>query len=107
MAKVLQVDDVSFEQEVTRSEVPVLVDFSATWCPPCKMIAPIVEELAQQAGSAFKVVKLDVDEAPAVAARLGIRGMPTFVAFRAGREVARHVGANTTKAWLRAMVSTE
>ena len=100
---VVSVNDLNFNDEVLKSDKPVLLDFTATWCGPCKAIAPMVEELANE-NPQFKVAKLDIDEAPATAAKFGIRGVPTLLAFKDGKEIARHVGANTSKAKLKAMV---
>src|SRR6185503_16669549 len=74
------------------SDVPVLVDFYADWCGPCKMIAPIVDEVAQQRAGRALVLKLDTDKSPGITERFGIRGIPTLIAFRNGRESGRHVG---------------
>jgi thioredoxin 1 len=101
---VVVVNDVNFENEVLKSDKPVLIDFAATWCGPCKLIAPMIEELANETVGTYKIAKLDIDEAPATASKLGIRGVPTVVAFKDGKEVARHVGANTNKSKLKAML---
>jgi thioredoxin 1 len=101
---VVVLNDLNFDSEVIKSDKPVIIDFAATWCGPCKLIAPMIDELANEAEGRFKVAKLDIDEAPAVASKLGIRGVPTIVAFKDGKEVARHVGANTSKAKLKAML---
>ncbi len=90
---VLHVNDVNFDQEVLQSEVPVLVDFTATWCGPCRMIAPFVEQLAEEYAGRAKVAKLDIDENPATAQRYGIRGVPTLYVFKGGEVVAQQVGA--------------
>ena len=94
----------NFDTEVLQSDLPVLVDFTATWCGPCKQIAPMIDELATETDGKFKIAKLDIDEAPNTAAKLGIRGVPTLVAFKDGKEINRHVGANTSKAKLKAML---
>ena len=101
---VFVVNDINFDTEVLKSDKPVLLDFTATWCGPCKAIAPMVEELANETVGEYKVAKLDIDEAPATAAKFGIRGVPTLLAFKDGKEIARHVGANTSKAKLKAML---
>ena len=101
---VVVINDLNFETEVLKSDKPVLIDFTATWCGPCKAIAPMVEELANETIGEYKIAKLDIDEAPATAAKFGIRGVPTLVALKDGKEVARHVGANTSKAKLKAML---
>lgn len=87
------VDDESFERTVMESEVPVLVDFYADWCGPCKMMAPLIDQLAARHQGTALVVKLDTDRAPRTAQRFGIRGIPTTIVFRDGREAAREVGA--------------
>jgi thioredoxin 1 len=102
---VVEINDLNFDSEVLKSDKPVLIDFTATWCGPCKQIAPMVDELAEETAGTFKIAKLDIDEAPATAARLGIRGVPTLVAFAGGKEIARHVGANTSKKKLKDMLS--
>jgi thioredoxin 1 len=99
------VNDLNFDTEVLKSDKPVLVDFTATWCGPCKMIAPMIDELADETAGQYKVAKLDIDEAQAVAAKFRVMGVPTLIAFKGGKEVNRHVGANTSKARLRQMLS--
>jgi thioredoxin 1 len=89
---VTTVTDASFDAEVMHSDKPVLLDFTAVWCGPCKALAPIVEDVAREYGTQLKVAKLDIDNSPATAARFGIRGVPTVVVFKNGREVARQVG---------------
>ncbi|MBW4467340.1 MAG: thioredoxin [Pegethrix bostrychoides GSE-TBD4-15B] len=93
MSSVSPVTDASFEQDVLKSEVPVLVDFWAPWCGPCRMVAPIVEEIAGQFGEKIKVVKLDTDQNPGVASQYGIRSIPTLMVFKAGQKVDMVVGA--------------
>ena len=101
---VVIVTDQNFESEILKSDKPALVDFTATWCGPCKQISPMIEEIANETVGVIKVAKLDIDDAPNTAVKLGIRGVPTVVAFKNGKEVARHVGAGTNKAKLRALV---
>ncbi len=84
--------EANFDAEVLKSTVPVLVDFTATWCGPCKVLAPIVEKLADELEGKVKVGKLDIDENPGVTAKYGIRGVPTVIAFQGGAEKAKHVG---------------
>jgi thioredoxin 1 len=85
-------NDATFEEEVLQSEQPVLVDFSATWCPPCKMMAPVVDKLAGEFGERLVVGTVDVDESPDTAMRYEIRGVPTLAVFRSGQVVDRLVG---------------
>jgi thioredoxin len=84
--------DASFSEDVERSPLPVLVDAWAAWCGPCRMIAPIIDELAAEMAGRVRVVKLNVDENPATAARFDLRSIPTLLVFKAGREVDRIVG---------------
>ena len=103
MANVPSVNDLNFEQEVLQSDLPVLVDFTATWCGPCKQIAPFVAQLATEYEGKVKVTKLDIDENPGTAARFGIRGVPTLKMFKGGQVVAEQVGA-APKARLDALI---
>lgn len=92
---VKEVNDTSFEQDVLQSKQPVLVDFWAAWCAPCRMIAPTVEAVAEQFSGSASVVKLNVDENPSVSQRYGIKGIPTLILFREGQEEERIVGATS------------
>ena len=87
MAEIIDVTDATFEGEVLKSETPVLVDFWAEWCAPCRAIAPIVKELAAEYGEKIKVVKLNIDESPQTPGSYGIRSIPTVLAFKDGQVV--------------------
>ncbi len=92
MANVLEVSDATFESEVLQSPKPVLVDFWAPWCMPCRMIGPVVEELAQTNADSLKVVKINIDESGALAGQYGVSSIPTLMLFKAGDVVDRFVG---------------
>lgn len=93
MSSALSVTDSTFKQEVLDSEVPVLVDFWAPWCGPCRMVAPVVDEIADQYVGQIKVVKVNTDENPSVANQYGIRSIPTLMIFKGGQRVDMVVGA--------------
>ncbi|HET9930579.1 MAG TPA: thioredoxin [Polyangiaceae bacterium] len=88
-------NDLNFETEVLGSKVPVLVDFTATWCGPCKQLSPIVDQLATELAGQVKVGKLDVDDSPVTAGKYGVRGVPTVMVFKDGERAAQHVGLTT------------
>lgn len=92
---VKEISDGSFEKDVLGSDKPVLVDFWAEWCAPCRMLAPTVEAVAGQFSETASVVKLNVDDNPGTAQRYGIKGIPTLILFREGKEVERVVGATS------------
>ncbi|NEO35721.1 MAG: thioredoxin [Moorea sp. SIOASIH] len=93
MSKAAQVTDSSFQAEVLDSDTPVLVDFWAPWCGPCRMVSPVVDEIADQYEGKLKVVKLNTDENPKVAGDYGIRSIPTLMIFKGGQRVDMVVGA--------------
>ena len=98
------VSDASFDDDVLKSDAPVLVDYWAEWCGPCKMIAPILDEIERDYGARLRVAKLNVDDNQAVAAKYGIRGIPTLMLFKQGQPVATKVGAlpkSALKEWVR------
>ena len=93
MSNIVHVSDDSFETDVIKSEIPVLVDYWADWCGPCKMIAPILEEIAGQYVGKLKITKLNIDENPSTPPKYGIRGIPTLMLFKSGEVEATKVGA--------------
>jgi thioredoxin 1 len=92
MAEITDVTDATFESEVLKSETPVLVDFWAEWCAPCRRVAPIVKEIADSYGEKLKVVKINIDDSPQVPGNYGIRSIPTILAFKDGQVVSQLVG---------------
>lgn len=92
-ADIVHVSDADFDQEVLASELPVLVDFWAEWCGPCKMIAPVLEEIAKDYAGKLKVCKVDVDANQATPGKFDIRGIPTLIMFKGGNAVETKVGA--------------
>jgi thioredoxin 1 len=101
--KITHVTDSTFDSEVLNSDVPVLVDYWAEWCGPCKMIAPIVDEIADEYGDRLKVAKMDIDNNMMTPPQYGIRGIPTLMIFRDGKVQATKVGA-VSKGQLKAFI---
>ena len=101
----LKLTDANFKQEVLDSDVPVLVDFWGSWCPPCKMVEPVVDELAAEFDGKLKVCKLNVDLNPRTAAMFYIAGAPTFILFREGEPVRTEVGARSKRQLLQVIES--
>jgi len=93
MSNVTEVTDADFEAQVLQSDQPVLVDFWAPWCGPCRMIAPMIDELASENGDSLKVVKVNVDDSQQTAGGLGVSSIPTLMIFKGGEAVERFVGA--------------
>ena len=91
--KVMVVTDTNFEEKVLKASLPALVDFWAAWCGPCRVVSPVVEELATEYDSRITVAKCNVDENPSTPSKYGIRGIPTLIMFKDGQEIDRVVGA--------------
>ena len=102
-SSLLQVNDKNFASEVLNSDLPVLVEFWATWCGPCRSISPIVEGLAKKFSGRVKVTKLNVEESPATPSQYGVRGVPTLILFKGGKILDQIIGA-VPKARLKALI---
>lgn len=103
--KIIHVSDSSFEQDVLNSENPVMVDYWAEWCGPCKMIAPILDEVAGEYGDNLKVAKINIDENPETPQKYAVRGIPTLMIFKGGEVIGTKVGA-MTKSQLSAFIDS-
>ncbi len=101
---ITEATDATFEQEVLQADTPVLVDFWATWCAPCKAIAPMLEEVAKEQAGALKVVKVDIQANMATPRDFNVTSIPTLLVFKGGKEVGRKVGAGGGKAGLLSLV---
>lgn len=95
--EIVEVNDSNFKERVLKSNLPVLVDFWAPWCAPCKMIAPAIEEIASEYAGKLKVGKLNVDDSPATATDFGVMNIPTLILFNNGEEVKRIVGVTSKR----------
>ncbi|MCL5257192.1 MAG: thioredoxin [Chloroflexi bacterium] len=92
MGKPVEVSDQTFDQEVVKATTPVLVDFWAAWCGPCRMVSPVVDQIGEEQGDKLKIAKVDVDQNQDVAGRLGIASIPTLILYKGGQPVERLVG---------------
>lgn len=99
MAEILDVTDATFENEILKSATPVIIDFWAEWCAPCRAIAPIVKDLAASYSGKVKVVKMNIDENPGTPGRYGVRAIPTVLAFKNGAVVGQITGARPKSAF--------
>lgn len=88
-------NDLNFDDEVLKSSAPVLVDFTATWCGPCRQLSPIVEQVADELAGSVTVGKVDVDDSPVTAGKFGVRSVPTVMVFKGGERAAQHIGLTT------------
>jgi len=100
------VSDASFDEVVLKSDKPVVVDFFAEWCGPCKAMAPALDQVAEAMKDSVTVVKVDVDQSPGIAQKYNVRAMPTLMVFRGGEVAAQHVGALTQRAMLEKWVNS-
>ena len=100
MAEMQAITDAAFDTSVLKSDKPVLVDFWAEWCGPCRAIAPVLDELSSELEGKVKIVKLNVDENPSIAAQYGVRSIPTMILFKGGEAADMKIGAGTPKAGL-------
>jgi len=102
---VIALNDKNFEDEVMKSESPVLVDFTATWCGPCKQLSPIVDRIADENVGKYKVAKVDIDDCPGVAQRYKIKGVPTVMVFKGGLLKGQHVGVTNKETLIKLLES--
>lgn len=106
MGAATEISDADFDAQVLQSKEPVLVDFHAVWCGPCKAMAPALEQVATEMAGKVKVVKVDVDKSPGIAQKYKIQAMPTLIMFNGGKEVNRNVGALVQKVKLESWVKS-
>lgn len=97
MSQIEAIDDANFEPRVRASKGLYLLDFGASWCPPCRALEPIIESIAAEYAGRLRVGKIDIDQSPAVAAQFGVRGAPTLVLFKDGQELGRRLGLTSKK----------
>ncbi|HEX7602387.1 MAG TPA: thioredoxin [Polyangiaceae bacterium] len=102
---VIALNDKNFEDEVLKAEAPVLVDFTATWCGPCKQLSPIVDKIADENVGKYKVAKVDIDDCPGVAQRYKIKGVPTVMVFKGGLLKGQHVGVTNKETLIKLLES--
>lgn len=102
---VLSLSDTNFDAEVLKADAPVLVDFTATWCGPCKQLAPIVDKIADENVGKYKVAKVDIDDCPGIAQRFRIKGVPTVMVFKGGQVKGQHVGVTNKETLLKLLES--
>lgn len=101
---VLSLNEKNFEEEALKSEKPVLIDFWASWCGPCKMMSPVVDEIAEEFGETIKVCKVNIDEERNLAAKYNVMSIPTFIALKNGKEVGRTIGVQEKKEITRMLI---
>lgn len=102
-----EIKDSDFEQEITNSAEPVLIDFWAEWCGPCKMLSPVIDQLSEEMKNEVKIVKMNIDENPETPSSLGVRSIPTLMLFKDGKQISSKVGAhpkNKLEEWIKSSI---